>query len=55
VDNWVSQGSRVLHEGVIYRPIILTVPAMCRTTFSQNAAVVLSAFMRCGAQCLDDF
>src|SRR4051794_26818050 len=55
VDNWVSQGSKVLHAGVIYRPIILTVPAMFRTTFSQTAAVVLSAFMRCGGQCLDDF
>jgi hypothetical protein len=55
VDNWVSQVSGVLHEGVIYRHIILTVPAMFRTTFYQNAAVVLSAFMRCGGQCLDDF
>jgi hypothetical protein len=55
VDNWVSQVSRVLHEGVMYRHIILTVPAMFRTTFYQNAADVLSAFMRCGAQCLDDF
>src|SRR5437879_5654714 len=33
----------------------LTVPAMFRTTFYQTAAVVLSAFMRCGVQCLDDF
>src|SRR5678816_1385039 len=24
VDNWVSQVSKMLHEGVIYRPIILT-------------------------------
>jgi hypothetical protein len=55
VDNWVSQVSQVLHEGVIYRHIILTVPAMFRTPLYQNAAVVLSAFMRCGAQCLDDF
>src|SRR3989449_4536511 len=55
VDNWVSQVSKVLHEGVIYRHIILTVPAMFRTSFYQNAAVVLSAFMRCGGQCLDDF
>jgi hypothetical protein len=54
VDNWVSQVSTVLHEGVIYRHIILTVPAMFRTTFYQNAEVLLSAFMRCGAQCLDD-
>ncbi|HSX77289.1 MAG TPA: transposase [Candidatus Saccharimonadia bacterium] len=28
---------------------------MFRTTFSHNAAVVLSAFIRCGAPCLDDF
>ncbi len=55
VDNWVSQVSQVLHEGVIYRHIILTVPAMCHTTFYQNSAVVLSTFLRCGAQGLDDF
>ena len=47
--------SKVLHEGVIYRHIILTVPAMFRTTFSHNAAVLLSGLMRCGGQCLDDF
>jgi hypothetical protein len=55
VDHWGSQVSQVLHAGVISRHIILTVPAMCRRTFYQHAAVVLSAFMRCGAQCLDDF
>jgi hypothetical protein len=55
VDNWVSQVSKVLHEGVIYRHIILTVPALLRTTFYRNAAVLLSAFMRCGVTCLDDF
>jgi hypothetical protein len=54
-DNWVSQVSKVLHEGVIYRHVVLTVPAMFRTTFYQNAVVLLSAFMRCGAHCLDDF
>jgi hypothetical protein len=54
-DTWVDQVSTVLHEGVISRHILLTVPAMFRTTFSQHAAVVLSAFMRCGRQCLDDF
>src|SRR2546425_798359 len=53
VDNWVSQVSTMLHEGVIYRHIILTVPAMFRTTFSHNAAVLLSALMRCGVQCLE--
>ena len=55
VDNWVSQVSQRLHAGVMYRHVILPVPAMFRTTFYQNAAVVLSAFMRCGAHCLDDF
>src|SRR3989475_12215496 len=55
VDNWVSQVSRVLHAGVIYRHIILTVPAMFRTTFYQNAAVVLIALMRWWGQGLDDF
>jgi Putative transposase/Transposase zinc-binding domain len=55
VDNWVSQVSHVLHPGVIYRHVILTVPEMFRTTFYQNAEVALSALMRCGAQCLDDF
>jgi Transposase zinc-binding domain len=40
VDNWVSQVSRMLQAGVIYRHIILTVPAMFRTTFYQNAAVL---------------
>jgi Putative transposase/Transposase zinc-binding domain len=55
VDNWVSQVSQVLHEGVIYRHIILTVPAMFRTIFYQNAAVLVSALRRCGVRCLDDF
>lgn len=55
VDNWVSQVSKALHEGVIYRHIILTVPAMFRTPFYQNAEVLLSELMRCGRQCLDDF
>src|SRR6266446_4912486 len=45
----------LLHEGVIYRHIILTVPAMFRVTFYHNAALLLSALMRCGVQCLDDF
>jgi hypothetical protein len=55
VDNRVSQGSKVLQAGVVYRHSILTVPAMLRPPFYQNAAVVLSALRRCGAQCLADF
>jgi hypothetical protein len=55
VDNWVSQVSRMLHEGVIYRHIVLTMPEMLRKTFYQQSHDVLSPFMRCGVRCLDDF
>jgi len=55
VDNGVSQVSQGLHAGVISRHSSLTVPALFRTTFSQHAAVVGSAFRRCGAPCLDAF
>jgi hypothetical protein len=44
----------MLHEGVLYRHSILTVPALFRTTFYHNAAVLWRAWMRCGVQCLDD-
>lgn len=54
VDNWVSQVSQMLHEGVIYRHIVLTVPAILRQTFYQQSKAVLSPFMRCGVRCLDD-
>jgi len=53
VDNWVSQVSQMLHEGVIYRHIVLTVPELLRKTFYQQAQA-LSPFMRCGVRCLDD-
>ena len=54
VDKWVAQVSKILHEGVIYRHIVLTVPDVLRTTFYQNAQALLSPFMRCGVRCLDD-
>ena len=54
VDNWVAQVSKMLHEGVIYRHIVLTVPAVLRTSFYRNAQVLLSPFMQCGVRCLDD-
>jgi hypothetical protein len=53
-DHGGSQGSQALQEGVLSRPILLTVPALWRTTFYHNAAVVLRALMRCGAQGMDD-
>jgi hypothetical protein len=54
VDNWVSQVSQMLHEGVIYRHIVLTVPALLRPTFYQLSQAILSPFMRCGVKCLED-
>jgi len=54
VDTWVSQVSQMLHEGVIYRHMVLTMPARLRTTFYQHASILLSPFMRCGVRCLDD-
>jgi len=54
VDNGVSPVSKRLHEGVIYRHIVLTMPALLRTTFSQQSTAVLRPFMRCGVQCVDE-
>ena len=54
VDTWVSQVRRMLHEGVIYRHMVLAVPALLRQTFYQQSKDVLSPFMRCGVRCLDD-
>ncbi|MCF6147100.1 MAG: hypothetical protein E3K37_00400 [Candidatus Kuenenia sp.] len=34
VDNWVSQISKMLHVGVIYRHIVLTVPSVLQRIFS---------------------
>jgi len=54
VAHWVSQVSQMLHKGVIYRHIVLTMPALLRKTFYQQATAVLSPCMRCGVRCLDD-
>ena len=55
VDNWVAQVGKMLHDGVIYRHIVLTVPDVLRTPFYQHAEALLSPFMQCGVKCLDDF
>ena len=55
VDDWVTQVSKMLHEGVIYRHIVLTVPDVLRPPLYQHADVLLSPFMPCGVKCLDDF
>ena len=55
VDDWVSQVSKVLHEGVIYRHIVLTIAGVLRKVFYNNQEALLGAFIRCGVRCLDDF
>jgi hypothetical protein len=55
VDNWVAQVGKMLHDGVIYRHMVLTVPDVLRTPFYQHAEALLSPFMPCGVTCLDDF
>ncbi|MZG88384.1 hypothetical protein GC245_14215, partial [Staphylococcus aureus] len=45
VDNWISQISKMLHEGVIYRHIVLTVPSVLRRIFYNNSEKLLGAFM----------
>lgn len=55
VDDWVAQVSKMLHEGVIYRHIVLTMPEILRTTFYRRSKELLGPLMRCGVRCLDDF
>ena len=55
VDDWVSQISKMLHPGVIYRHFTLTVAEIFRPVFFNNADKLLSPLFRCGVKCLDDF
>src|SRR5712691_1626974 len=55
VDDWVAQVSKRLHDGVISRHLVLTVPDVLSTPFYQHADALLSAWMRCGVRCWDDF
>lgn len=55
-DDFVSQVSEMLHPGVIYRHIVLTLPEQLRGIFykERHSRDLLSAFMRCGYECLED-
>ena len=55
VDEWVSQVSKMLHEGVIYRHIVLTIPEKLRKTFYNHTEELLGKLMSSGVKCLDDF
>ncbi len=56
VDDFVIQVSKVLHPGVTYRHIILTIPEQVRIYFyrDRNNKSLLSALMRSGYECLED-
>lgn len=56
VDDFVIQVSKVLHSGITYRHIILTIPAQLRIYFyrGRKNKSLLSALMRCGYECLED-
>jgi hypothetical protein len=54
VDTWGSQGSPMLHAGLISRHIVRTVPAILRPTFYQQSQELLSPCMRCGGTGLED-
>lgn len=55
VDEWVSQVSKMLHEGVVYRHIVLTVPEDLRKIFYRESEKLLGKLMECGVRCLDDY
>jgi len=55
VDDWVSQISKMLHPGVIYRHIVLTVPEIFREIFYNHQEELFGPLFRCGVKCLDDF
>lgn len=56
VDEFVAQVSRMLHPGVVYRHIILTLPEQLRKAFYKvrDNGDLLSAMMRSGHDCLED-
>lgn len=55
-DGVVNQVSKMLHPGVIYRHMILTIPEQLRELFYQNrhSGQLLSDFMRVGYECLEE-
>ena len=52
----VAQVSKILHPGVIYRHVVLTVPEQLRQVFykARKDRRLYAALMRAGYQCLED-
>jgi len=55
VDNWVGQVSKMLHAGVIYRHIVLTMPEDLRRVFYKYSEELYRELFPCGVKCLNDF
>ncbi|MCP4271171.1 MAG: transposase [Gammaproteobacteria bacterium] len=55
VDDWVSQVSKQLHEGVVYRHVVLTVAEVLREPFYNHGKGLLGSLFCCAVKCLDDF
>jgi len=55
-DEFVNQVSKMLHPGVVYRHIVLTIPEQLRVTFyrARHDSNFLSMFMKKGYECLED-
>lgn len=55
-DRVVAQVSKMLHPGVVYRHVVLTVPEQLRAIFykSRKKGSLYSALIRIGYQCLED-
>ncbi len=52
IDRWICQVSKLLHPGIIYRHIVLTMPGVLQNYFF-NYHRLLKKLARCGAECLD--
>ncbi len=55
-EGFVSEVMEKLHEGVVYRHLILTIPEQLRSFFYENRheAKLMNEFFRCGWSCLQE-
>lgn len=56
IDDFVSNVSGMLHPGIIYRHIVLTIPEQLRQKFyhERHDSELFSKLMKCGYECLED-
>lgn len=53
-DEWVSHISEILHPGVVYRHVVLTVPKDLHIYFYRECEELYPALMKIGVKCLED-